>query len=412
MQLSRRTFVSTLAASSLLGTKLGASVSKGDKSVIWLWLGGGISATEFINPIPSAPIEYRSVTGHVDTKSGYQLGGNFVNLAKISDKITPVRSFAHKDGSHSTATGWVMSGHPYLGLADGSPQKEPSYGSIISALTQPSTPDGIPTYVKVQKIEYDGAVWLGSKHVGYEASGDGVKNLKANVENAQFARRMEMVRLIDRKGDELYKSWSELREQSYNIVIGTASKVFELKQEPQQILNKYNVGKSSLGESLLLARRLVQAGSKFITVHHGGWDMHSDIKVGFDRLAPDVDYSLYTLVQELEMLDLLQNTMIVITSEFSRTPKLNSGLGASVVPGRDHWPSVVPLMLIGGEYTHGNVVGTTNGLAEYPTSAAFGPKDLTNTIFDHFNLDKRSKITDNTGRPHYFVEEDSRCILT
>ena len=408
---NRRTFLSTIATSALVGKALGSQIDKKEKAVIWLWLGGGISATEFINPIPNAPVEYRSVTGAITTNSDYLLGGNFEYMARIADKMSPVLSFAHKDASHGTATGWLMNAISYMGKGDGTPQTEPSLGSLISSLTYANSDRGIPSYVKINRIDYDSSAWLNANHSGYEASGEGVKNLKSNIELGRFADRMDIVKNIDKKSEYLYRSWAGTREQAYNIVSGDASKVFEVNREDPRVLDKYRVGKSRLGENLLLARRLIQNGSKFVTIHHGGWDMHADIHRGFNNLAPDVDYSVYTLVRELEQLDMLSNTMIVITSEFSRTPKLNAGLvGQSSVPGRDHWPGVVPLVLIGGELTRGYSIGTTNSLAEYPTSNPFTPKDLACTIFNHFDIDRDTKMTDNQNRPRYLVEEDARLI--
>lgn len=404
MNLNRRTFLASIAATAILGDKLGAAIQNSNKSLIWIWLGGGISCTEFYNPIPDAPEEYRSVTGAIGTNSNYMLGGNFTKLATIANKLSPVLSFSHKDSTHHSATHNVMTGYPtLLGSQPGAAQKDPSYGSLISKLTCYCSQQGIPAYVKINPIEYDSSVWVGANHVGYEANGEGVKTLKPNIELDRFRRRLDMVKGFERGSSD----WSDLRTQAFDIVSGQASKAFDITQEPESLV-KYN---SPFGKNLLLARRLVEAGAKFITLHHGGWDMHASIKTGFDGLGPDVDYSIFTLLNDLEAKGLLNDTLVVISSEFSRTPKLNQGLaGISDIPGRDHWSAVSPLVLAGGKYLNKGIIGTTNKNAEYPTSKIYGPNDLMYTIFDHFELDTHTVLHDNSGRPRYLVPENSVII--
>lgn len=405
--LSRRTFLQAgaLTAGSLFLPESILGQEKKDKACILVWLGGGISATEFINPIPGAPVEFRSVTGAIDTKTGWQIGGSFTNLAQISDKFTAVRTFNHKDGNHSSATHWVLTGHPNLSGGEGSPQKEPSIGSIVSKIFGENNSEGVPSYVKVQQIQYDDAAWLGSRHTGFDNDEQGIKNLMLNVPEQQFKRRLDIANLIEKNSANqgMMKDWSELRETAAKVVVGDAGKAFNLKLENSPWVQKYDIEKSQLGKSLLLSRRLVEAGTRFVTVHHGGWDMHNDIAQAFPTRAAELDLQLTNLVLDLESKGMLESTMVVVASEFSRTPKIN------INAGRDHWPLLNSLLLFGGGYG-GQLIGTTDSTASSPTSTPFTPKDLVYTILNHFDVRKGDKTIDNLQRPRYFIEDDARLI--
>lgn len=272
IQFNRRDFMTiggVSAGLSALGlSDAGAdNLPNNEKSVVWLWLGGGATHVETFDPKPMAPEGVRSTTGSVMTNGDFLLGGHFIKMASRGDKIAVVRSFAHRNSSHRTGTHWVMTGHNSTDNTPQSAQQEPSYGSTVSSVYGANHPaNGMPTYVKINGISFDGPAWLGGQYKPYEASGEGTKNLKSRIRQNRFVDRRNLVSGLDRLKleDEI---WENLRQQSYGLILGKASEAFDIKNEPEVNRKRYGSG---LGEQMLLARRLVENGTKFVTIHYGG----------------------------------------------------------------------------------------------------------------------------------------------
>jgi hypothetical protein len=375
-----------------------------EKSVVWLWLGGGATHIETFDPKPMAPVEVRSTTGSVMTNGDFLLGGNFLKLATRSDKISVVRSFAHSNSSHRTGTHWVMTGHNSTDNTPQSMQQEPSYGSIMSSVYGANHPTtGMPSYVKVNGISFDGPAWLGGQYKPYGASGEGVENLKSRVENNRFLQRRDLVGGLDKlKIENDLEIWPDLRKQSFGLILGKASEAFDLKKEPEVTRNKYGKG---LGEQMLLARRLVENGTRFVTIQYGGWDMHGNIEKALNGRMPPLDHALSTFIDDLYDKGMSKNVLLVVTGEFGRTYRVNKNAG------RDHWAQLSPLMFSGGDFEMGRVIGESTDKAETPKSDPFGPMDVTATLFSHFGIDPQLQKIDFAGRPRYFVESDAKVIL-
>lgn len=373
---------------------------KGEASVIFVWLGGGIAAQEFINPLPDSLSEYKSSRGDIFTKSGYHLGGDFVELAKISDKISVVPSFHHRDGNHESATAWVMTSH--FTIPNQSPQA-PSYGSLTSVKFGTNHTNGMPTYVKINPIFGDDAAYMGAKYMGYDADKEGVANLYPRTEQSRFDRRIGLMKEVDKgKISSLGQEWSQVKDQAVNIVRGAASKAFDLKNEPEKSYQEYGGGKSRFGTDCLLARRLVEGGAKFVTLVNNGWDMHTDISNGFANKGPELDKYLTVLISDV--IDRGLNTLVVVTSEFSRTKKNQTG-------GRDHQPTAGTI-LFGGAGKHGRKIGSTDKTGLAVQDSPFLPTDLAWTIGSHLGIDKQMILTDNSGRPRHIFETNAKNILT
>tara|TARA_R110000824_G_scaffold10866_1_gene47507 strand:+ start:8856 stop:10094 length:1239 start_codon:yes stop_codon:yes gene_type:complete len=381
-----------------------ASLPNNEKSVVWLWLGGGATHIETFDPKPLAPEGVRSVNGSIMTNGDFLLGGNFLKLATRSDKISVVRSFAHRNSSHRTGTHWVMTGHNSTDNTPQSMQQEPSYGSIVSSVYGANHPEnGMPSYVKVNGISFDGPAWLGGQAKPYEASGEGVKNLKSRVEANRFLDRKNLVKGFDKlKLANNSELWSDLRKQSYGLLLGNASEAFDLDKEPQPSRDKYGKG---LGEQMLLARRLVENGTKFVTIQYGGWDMHGNIGKSLDGRMPPLDHALSTFIDDVHAKGMSKNILLVVTGEFGRTYRVNKN------GGRDHWPQLSPLMLSGGDFEMGRVIGESTSKAETPKSDPLGPKDVTATLFAHLQIDPEMQKIDFAGRPRYFVDSGAKVIL-
>ena len=380
------------------------SLPTSEKSVVWLWLGGGATHIETFDPKPSAPEGVRSVNGSVMTNGDFLLGGNFLKLATRSDKISVVRSFAHRNSSHRTGTHWVMTGHNSTDNTPQSMQEEPSYGSVMSSMYGANHPlNGMPTYVRVNGISFDGPAWLGGQYKPYEASGEGVSNLKSRVENNRFIQRKDLIGGLDRlKIENDLEIWPDLRKQSFGLILGKASEAFDLNKEPENNRKRYGKG---LGEQMLLARRLVQNGTKFVTLHYGGWDMHGNIAKALDGRVPPLDHAISTFIDDLAERGMSKDVLLVVTGEFGRTYRVNKN------GGRDHWPQLSPLMFSGGDFQMGRAFGESTSKVETPKSDPFGPKDVTATLFSHFGIDPQTQKIDFAGRPRYFVESDAKVIL-
>ena len=409
LQFNRRDFmkvggISASLASLGLSDANAANLPSNEKSVVWLWLGGGATHVETFDPKPMAPVEVRSTTGSVMTNGDFLLGGNFLKMATRGDKIAVVRSFAHSNSSHRTGTHWVMTGHNSTDNTPQSMQQEPSYGSIMSSVYGANHPTtGMPSYVKVNGISFDGPAWLGGQYKPYGASGEGVENLKSRVENNRFLQRRDLVGGLDKlKIENALEIWPDLRKQSFGLILGKASEAFDLKKEPEPSRKKYGGG---LGEQMLLARRLVENGTRFVTIHYGGWDMHSNIAKSLNGRMPPLDHALSTFIDDLYDRGMSKNVLLVVTGEFGRTYRVNKNAG------RDHWAQLSPLMFSGGDFEMGRTIGESTAKAETPKSDPFGPKDVTATLFSHFGLDPQAQKIDFAGRPRYFVESDARVIL-
>lgn len=377
-----------------------------DKSVIWVWLGGGATQVETFDPKPNATSDVRAVNGWTKTSGDYLIGADWANLATVGDKMTVVRSFSHGNSSHRTATHWVMTGHNSTDNTPQSPAQEPSYGSIISNMYGSNHPfSGMPSYVRVNNITFDEAAWLGSVYKPYEATGEGVKNLQLKIKEDMFNRRADLLKGLDtlKRGiDTGADDWADLRKQSYNMILGNIAKAFDIKNEKPETIEKYGTG---VGEQLLLARRLAEAGTKFVTIHYGGWDMHSNISTALKSRVPPIDKGLTALINDLHDRGKNKDILVVVTGEFGRTYKINAN------SGRDHWPKLSPLMMAGGNFDMGYALGESTSKAEEPKTDPFGPNNVTATLFKHFGIDQHTQRVDMNGRPRYFVEVGTRSII-
>jgi len=380
-------------------------IDEDDTAVLFLFLSGGATHIETFNPIPLAPVERRSTTGAISTNvGGIQIGGLFKELAKRTDKVAIARGFGHRDANHASATHWVVTGEANFGA--GTTSKWPSYGSMMSVHHGTNTENGLPTYVKVGQFAHDDAAWLGGKYTGYDATRQGRRDLQLLGNSADFRKRLQILNMIDNKfaakDQQLAKDWKELQQQATNVILGDASKAFKVEQDPQ-----YDAFKgSSFGVDALTSIRLIQAGSKFVTLNLGGWDMHNNIVTGLERRQVELDNYLGKILDLLEQRSLNKRVMLVVTSEFGRTPKINGNAG------RDHFGRLAPLMIACDNYEMGRTIGQSNPNADDVEDGKTSPEDLAWTIFNHLNIPKNARYTATDGRPHNIVKNDAKNILT
>ena len=370
--------------------------------MIWLWLGGGPTQIETFDPKMTAPSEYRSVTGEVKTVlPGVTFGGNFERIGQVADRMAFVRSFAHTNSGHSGGTHYVMTGYDNRLADNGAVADRPFLGSIVSRIRGTNNANtGIPTYVRLGGIYADGPAFLGTAYGPFDPGGEARRNMSLSIEQSRLSNRRAMLdgidnvkRDIDRKG--LMNGLDSFEEQAFSLILSRSQQAFDLKYEDPRVVDRYGKG---LGEQLLQARRLCEAGCGFVTLQHGGWDMHSTIKQEMDKRGPEIDRAVSALVEDLDQRGMLDNVLLVISGEFGRTPKIN-GSG-----GRDHWAPLSTLALAGGGLRMGQVIGESAEKADVPKTTAITPQDLMATVFKVLDLDQRIQFTNQAGRPTYMIE--------
>lgn len=377
-------------------------IRSSDKSVIWLWLGGGPTHVETFDPKMTAPSEYRSVTGEVQTVlPGVTLGGNFEQMAGVADKMAFVRSFAHTNSGHSGGTHYVMTGYDNRLADNGAVPIRPFMGSVVSRVRGTNNLDtGIPTYVRLGGIYADGPAFLGTAYGPFDPAGEARRNMSLSIDQSRLSNRRAMLdgidnikRDIDRKG--LMEGLDSFEEQAFNLILSRSQQAFDLKYEDPRVVDRYGKG---LGEQMLQARRLCEAGCGFVTLQYGGWDMHGNIKQAMDQRGPELDRAVAALIEDLDQRGLMDNVLLVISGEFGRTPKIN---GSS---GRDHWAPLSTLALAGGGLKMGQVVGESAEKVDVPKTTPITPQDLMATIFHVLDFDQRMQFTNQSGRPTYMIE--------
>ena len=408
-KLSRRRFLlssTSLGLSASLNNisfSLEPAAATTNHSIIYLFLSGGPTHIETFNPIPNAPSERRSVVGDIRTKTpGIAIGGLWEKLSTVSDKFCIVNSFHHSDPNHESAVHWMMTGERNIPNA---PQKWPSFGSVVVGEYGTNIDSGLPTYVKLNPIQHDGASVMGHKYMGYSASAEGVKDLMLKERN-RFDNRMHILKNLDnspvfKNNDTMTKNWIELRDQAVNVLLGSANEAFLVEKDPEYDTYK----KDQLGKDLLTAIRLVERGVKFVTINYGGWDMHQNIVQGLNKLIPPLDNYLSRYFASAQNRNINTSNMLVMTGDFGRTPKINKD------SGRDHWPHLVPLFFASDQYEMGRVIGKSDLNGERPDDSAFEPEDLKWTILNHMGIDKNKGWHSIEGRPMMFVKESAKNIL-
>jgi hypothetical protein len=371
-------------------------------SVIWLWLGGGPTHVETFDPKMTAPAEYRSVTGEVATNlPGVTFGGNFERMAKLADKLAVVRSFAHTNSGHGGGTHWVMTGYDNRLADNGAPQDRPSLGAVVSRIRGANHPTtGIPTFVRLGQIYGDGPAFLGTAYGPFDPGGQAQQNMRLVVDKARLDNRRELLDGIDtvkREVDrnKLMEGLDAFEQQAFNLVLSRSQQAFDLKYEDPRVVDRYG---PNLGQQMLTARRLCEAGCGFVTIHFGGWDMHGGIKQAMDNLGPQVDRAVAAFVEDLNQRGLTDQILLVISGEFGRTPKINPGAG------RDHWAPLSTLALAGGGLTMGQVIGESAEKVDVPKTTPITPQDLFATVYQVLGIDRRIQFVNQAGRPVYMVE--------
>ena len=387
-----------------------AASSRNDAAVVWIWLGGGPTHIETFDPKLTAPTEYRSLTGEVATTiPGVTFGGTFPKLAEQADKLTVVRSFAHTNSGHGGGTHYVMTGYDNRKIDNGGQPTRPSMGSILARVRGANHPQsGMPTYIRMNGIAADGPAFLGTAYAPFDPNGQAKRNLSLELKQDRVDDRRGLLSQLDRfqrQADQqgLMHGLDAFEQQAFHVLLGNAPAAFDLKNEDPKLVDKYTGGESrgrrnQFGEQLLMARRLVEAGCGFVTLHYGGWDMHGNLKRAMDQRSPALDQAVATFLDDLWMRGMNENVLVVISGEFGRTPRVNRGAG------RDHWAPLSTLALAGGNMPGGTVIGDSMAKADIPKTSPIRPQDLMATVFDHLGIEPKTQFLNQGGRPVYLLE--------
>jgi hypothetical protein len=410
--------VEALAAAS------GKSASR-ENSIIILWMRGGPSQHETWDPKPNAPIEYRGDFGAIPTKvPGIQICDLLPMSARIMDKWSIIRSLHHTDAGHSTGDQVMFTGYPSPPElpAEGPGNVMPSCGSIVAKQLQQKNPR-LPAYVMIPRmVPGTGAAYLGPAMNPFETVADPTGEKPFKVPNISFPTGVSLERLEERR--VLMTAFDNLRREVDNsgqmeamdrfnqrawdlVTSKEAREAFDLDAEPRSIRERYGFipefkaptpdrcGVPAWSQRLLLARRLVEAGVRLVTVDLRWWDTHVQ---GFDSMRngflPRWDRAYSALIEDLDQRGLLEKTMVVAMGEFGRTPKVNKDAG------RDHWPNVFSAAVAGGGIKGGRVVGVSDAKGAEPAENPKTPQDLLATLYRHVGVDTKVQYEDHTGRPH------------
>jgi hypothetical protein len=416
---SRRTFLKVgalaiggLSLPGLLRQRAAAGPGTSRKSVILIWLAGGPSHIDMYDLKPSAPAEFRGEFKPIATNvTGIQVGEHLPRQARVMDKLAIVRSAYHTNAGHGMGSQWMLTGYqPTIEVND---NIYPSTGSVVAKMRGSNEP-GLPAYVNLPRVLSLGkAAYLGASFNPFAPDSDPssdsfqVRNLKLPgvVDAKRLGRRRELLRDLDKirrdidaRGD--IEGLDTFYREGLEMVTDTkAQRAFDLRREPAPLRERY--GRNDLGQCCLLARRLVEAGVTYVTVQAGGgWDTHADnFKQLKNNLLPKFDQALATLVSDLCDRGLDRDVLVMAMGEFGRTPRINGGAG------RDHWPGAMSIVYAGGGLKMGQVIGTTNATAEYPTSKAATPGCVLATMYHALGIDTKHAFYDQAQRPMPILSE-------
>ncbi|MFM1802823.1 MAG: hypothetical protein RJA81_2175, partial [Planctomycetota bacterium] len=412
---------SILKAQSENALKSGALRKK--SSVILIWLDGGPSHMDTYDMKPEAPELYRGIWKPVQTKvPGFDVTEMFPHQAGITDKFSVIRSMYHGTGDHFAGAHRMLTAKAMGVSGANTTPRFPSLGAIATREIGPRRP-GVPAYASVPVASsvginpgYFGGQMIGMQYDPFQTGGDpNAKNFTAK--DLSLEKGLSIERLEDRQSLMMhidgarrqFEQWSkstavdEFTEQAFELVTGpTARNAFRMDNEDPRMRDKY--GRHTPGQSMLLARRLVEAGVSFVTVHLGGWDHHWDLKKGYENYLPKVDQPVAALFEDLEQRGLLESTLVMLCGEFSRTPKMNDGGNGGPpmskgTPGRDHWGNSMSVLIGGGGVQGGRLIGSTDRLGTFPQTRPLTPSNLHATVYQVLGIDPHIELTDPEGRP-------------
>jgi hypothetical protein len=381
----------------------GGSTAKA-KSVIVLWMDGGPPQHDTWDPKPNAPSNIRGEFKPISTNAtGVQICELLPKMAQQMDKVALLRTLTHNEGAHERAQHLLLTGwHPLPSLV------YPSMGAVTAKELGPV--GALPPYVAIPSSSfasgYGGAGYLEASFNPFSVGGD-PNNAKFTVRDValpdgmtveRFDRRRTLLQALDGtfkrfEGTPVQASRDTFYNRAYDIISSPeAKKAFNIAEEPDKVRDRY--GRTTFGQSCLLARRMVEAGVRFVTVAMGGWDTHSDnFKQLRNELLTPLDNGYSALLEDLHQRGLLDSTLVVWMGEFGRTPQVNQ------LAGRDHWPDTSCALFAGAGVRGGQVIGATDAEGGKPVDRKVSPEDLVTTVYAKLGIDWDKQYQTPQNRP-------------
>jgi hypothetical protein len=394
--------------------------SKQANSVILLWMRGGPSQHETWDPKPDAPVEFRGAFGSRSTSvPGTQIVDMLPQCAAIQHKWSIIRSLHHSNAGHSAGDQIVFTGYPPG--SDPNINVHPSCGAITSQQLGHLNPE-LPAYVMIpRQVPGTDSSYLGPAHKPFETLADPATKgafklqnftLQETISNKRFTDRKGLLREFDKFKSETdssgqMESLGTFQQKAYSILASDRARAaFDIDAEPADVRERYGFvetynpmdprrcSASPFNQRFLLARRLVEAGVRLVTVDCRWWDTHvqgiDSMKNGF---LPRWDQAYPALINDLQERGMLDTTMVLAWGEFGRTPRVNKD------NGRDHYPNVFSAAIAGGAVQGGRVVGSSDAKGAFPKDRPVTPQDVLATLYDHLGVDTHRHYLDHSGRP-------------
>ena len=417
------------------------------KSVIFLWMGGGVTHHESFDPKPEAPEEIRGTLDTINTAlPGVHFAEAAPNLAKIADDIAWIRSFSHDSNDHFLSQVYTLSGRK---VSRTELFKHPNIGAIVSHQYGPRK--GLPGYIAIPGITFPGPPptnlfvggWLGNEYSPFavggrpdqpdftvgekEANPTPVYNEDLSPKELRFLGELSSQRLSNRaqlrerldatlraaERSDILDAVDGHYQSAFNLLTSpTVRDAFDVSKESEQSRETY--GKTKIGGRCLMARWLVEAGARFVMVDYGYdpdygnlWDNHavaSQKQPHISEMAKrgyhvaGMDKAFAALITDLKQRGMLDDTLVVFLTEFGRTPKINVG------GGRDHWGACGSLFMTGAGTKVGQVIGASDKQGAYPTTKSYTPADIAATIYTAMGLDPETRVYDRENRPHHLLD--------
>ena len=371
------------------------------KSVIFIFLPGGMAHQESFDPKPFAPLEYRGPLGSIDTTiPGIRFSEVLPQLAQTAKKMVICRSMTHGEAAHERGTHNMFTGYrPSPAL------QYPSMGSVVAHEFGPR--NNLPPYVLVPNLPnpFAGTGYLSSSYAGFSLGADPTRGdfrvqdlaLPGGVDESRFARRQKLLDVVNdhfrqREKSDSMNAVDTFYQRAYSLISSQQARdAFDISKEDNAIRDAY--GRHEAGARMLLARRLVEAGVRFVTLTYGGWDFHDNINGNMRNMLPPLDQALAMLINDLESRGLLDSTLVCLATEFGRTPKING------TAGRDHWPKVFSIAMAGGGLKKGLAHGTSDSTASEPDQNPLTVEDWATTVYHMLGIVADKELMAPGNRP-------------
>jgi hypothetical protein len=379
------------------------------RSVLLVYLGGGLSHHDSFDPKPDAPAEVRGIYKTIDTSvPGLQVGELLPHLARCMDRLALVRSGAHNNDHHETATNWVLCGR--FGSAFGD---YPAMGAVVAHET--GFTGKLPPYVAIPRNpsftwELGKSAFLGGRYESFKTGDPNDGNFQVQdvapaepLTKQRSDRRQNLLQAVDSlarqvEGNDQIATYDEFHQRAAAMILSSeARSAFAISQESDRLRDRY--GRNTFGQSCLLARRLIERGVRFVTVNYGGWDHHAKIWDGLNKKLPEFDLGFSALLEDMQTRGLLADTLLLAFGEFGRTPKINKDAG------RDHWGPAASLLFAGAGARGGLVLGQTDKQGAYVTRRPVAPADVACTVYEALGIDPRKQLHTPDGRPVEILDQ-------